>query len=44
MTDYDIGQCDDCGSDDGRRIAVRRQITISGVPTQVTAWVCRSCL
>lgn len=43
MTDADIGLCDDCGSDTGRRTATPRQITIAGEAQTVVAWLCDRC-
>ena len=39
----DIGKCDDCGDEDSRRHRTVVNVTISGVPERVVAWLCAPC-
>lgn len=41
--DPDIGLCDDCGTDEGRRRRTLVNATLEGEPVRLVAWLCASC-
>lgn len=41
--DPDIGRCDDCGTDEGRRRRTLIDATIDGEPVRLVAWLCSEC-
>lgn len=42
-TDPDIGLCDDCGSDEGRRVRRFRVVRLQGVEVRIAVWLCAEC-
>lgn len=41
--DGDIGQCDDCMSDEGERRRVFRTVTIEGQQQRIYVYLCSAC-
>lgn len=39
----DIGRCDDCGTDEGRRRKTLRTVTVGGKPERVEVYLCPEC-
>lgn len=43
IDDPDIGMCDMCGTEDGRRSRTIVTRTFDGAPARVVAWLCGPC-
>ena len=43
VIDPDIGRCDDCLSDEGRRVRRFRDVKIQGEPVRIAVWLCPEC-